>query len=217
MCSRVCFAVLQLQMWRVRVSWGNVLGLWQHTRVLLVLERLSQECCGIAVGSPGSSRTWLCPTAPIRGLSCAPAPHWAPNLLCAALAEPRPDLLGLMAPRFISPFPETWKLLSPALWRLLHSASRGAATPPAPLSIPPGKQRPSASPALQTENHLKNLSGKGVLSWKLEKLVGSSHQIASTASEPTAPQEGAQVRDPSAHAALPGADIPMQRHRSIVK
>lgn len=55
-----------------------------------------------------------------------------------------------------------------------------------------GKQRPSASPALQTENHPKNLSEKGLLSWKLEEFVGSNHQIASTASGPTAPQEGAQ-------------------------
>lgn len=64
----------------------------------------------------GSSRISLCPTAPVWGLSSAPAPHWALSLLCAALAEPHPDLLGLMAPRLISPFPETWKLPSLALW-----------------------------------------------------------------------------------------------------
>lgn len=146
--------------------------------------------------APGSSRTCLCPTAPLWDFSCAPAPSWARSLLCAALAVPHPDLLGLMAPRFISPFPETWKLLFLALWQLLQSASRGAATPPAPFLIPAGKQRPSASPALQTKKQLKNLSEKSVLSWKLEDFVGSSLQIASTASGPTAPQEGAQAGIP---------------------
>lgn len=96
-------------------------------------------CRIIGKAALGSSRTSLCPTAPVWGLSSAPAPRWALRILCAAPAEPHPDLLGLMAARFISPFHETWKLLSLALWRLLQSASRGAATSPAPSSILAGK------------------------------------------------------------------------------
>lgn len=63
--------------------------------------------CGIiGKAALGSSRTSLCPTAPVWGLSSAPAPRWALRILCAAPAEPHPDLLGLMAPTFISPFHE---------------------------------------------------------------------------------------------------------------
>lgn len=52
------------------------MGLWQHTRVLLLLDRLSQECCGVGVGSlakqPWGAAGPVCAPQPQFGVSALP-------------------------------------------------------------------------------------------------------------------------------------------------
>lgn len=94
-----------LRSWRVRVPGGEVLGLWQHPRVLLLLDRLCQECCGIAVGS-SAQQDQSVPHSPSLGSELCPcSPLGSDSSLCSS-CRAHPDLLGLMAPRFISPLPE---------------------------------------------------------------------------------------------------------------
>lgn len=95
--SRVRFAVLQLQRWREWVSRGEVLGLWQPTRVLLVLDRLSRECCGIGVESAAKQPRGA------AGPACAPQPQFgisAVPLLPAGLGVFSVQLLQCPIPIF---------------------------------------------------------------------------------------------------------------------